>query len=104
MRTLIVQLKMQLEDGIGGVVETWVNFTTLFGYIDLVTGTNQNSAQNAILEQSTHLVIIPEYTDDPTDQMRIIDTSGRWYAITYVDDPMGVHHHLEIYCRYGGVI
>lgn len=104
MRTFIVQLKMQLDDGIGGVVEIWGNFTTLFGYIDLVTGTNQNSAQNAILEQSTHLVIIPEYTDELTDQMRIIDTSGRWYTITYVDDPMGVHHHLEIYCRYGGVI
>ena len=104
MRTLIIQNKVQADDGIGGMSETWADFTTVYGYIDLVTGTNQNTAQNAIIEQSTHLIILPEYIDILTDQMRIIDTSGRWYAITYVDDPMGLQHHLEVYCRWGGVI
>ena len=76
----------------------------VFGYLDLVTGTDLNSVQNAIIEQSTHVLILPEFISWVTADMRIVDDQKRFYLITYADDPMGVHHHNELYCKFGGVI
>lgn len=104
MSTFIIQQFTQIDDGIGGFKEDWVLYKKVQGYLDLVTGTDLNSVQNAIIEQSTHLLIIPEFTVGITDKMRVVDENKRYYTITYSDDPMGVHHHNEIYCKFGGVL
>jgi SPP1 family predicted phage head-tail adaptor len=104
MNTFIIQQKTQTDDGIGGVIEEWTTFKEVQGYLDLMTGTDINTIQNAFIEQSTHLLIIPEYTEGITDKMRVVDANNRFYTITYADDPMGVHHHNEIYCKFGGVL
>lgn len=101
--SFIVQKFDSESDGIGGVVKTWKYFTIVKGYLDLVTGTNLNNTQNAITEDSTHLLIIPDYTFEITDKMRVV-AENRIYDINYVDDPMGIHHHLEIYLTFGGEI
>ena len=36
--------------------------------------------------------------------MRIVDLDGRFYDITYSDNPVGMNHHNEVYCKFGGVI
>ncbi|WP_346208393.1 head-tail adaptor protein [Caldifermentibacillus hisashii] len=104
MNTFQIQQLTQIDDGIGGYIEDWTLFKEVQGYLDLVTGTDLNSVQNAIIEQSTHLLIIPEFTVGITDKMRVVDENKRYYTITYSDDPMGVHHHNEIYCKFGGVL
>lgn len=104
MNTIQIQKLTQIDDGIGGYIEDWTLFKEVQGYLDLVTGTDLNSVQNAIIEQSTHLLIIPEYTEGVTDKMRVVDKNKRYYTITYADDPMGMHHHNEIYCKFGGVL
>lgn len=100
----MIQTKQQNDDGIGGFEESWVGFKLVSGYLDLITGTDQNTLQNAFTEQSTHILIIPEYTNEITDKMRIVDDRDRWYSVTYVDDPVGVHDHIEVYLTYGGVV
>lgn len=104
-QTFRIQQKIQTDDDIGGFNELWSDFTTLDGYIDLVNGTDINTVQNAYTEQSTHILVIPEYpvATTITDEMRVIDSVGRFYVVNYVDDPVGVHHHLEIYLTFGGV-
>jgi len=104
MQSFTIEEYTQDDDGIGGVFETWAKFKTVKGYLDLVTGTDINAVQNAIIEQSTHVVIIPSFTTGITDKMRIVDVDNRWYSITYADDPVGQHHHNELYVKYGGVI
>lgn len=101
---LVLQKKFQADDGIGGLDESWGDYKAFDGYIDLMTGTDLNTQQNAYTEQSTHLAVISDYTPDVSDDMRVVDEAGRWYSITYVDDPVGVHHHLELYLTYGGEI
>lgn len=103
-QTFTIQQFSQVDDGIGGYIEDWAMFKTVKGYLDLVTGTDLNSVQNAIIEQSTHVVIIPIFTTGITDKMRIVDVDNRWYSITYADDPVGQHHHNELYVKYGGVL
>lgn len=93
----------QQADGQGGVTTEWADVDTVYGYLDLITGTNQNSAfLNAETEQSTHVLVIPKYQDGITDKMRIADVKGRLYSVTYVDNPVGVNHHLEIYLKFEG--
>lgn len=104
MNIFHIQQKTQEPDGIGGFSETWEDMPEVSGYLDMLTGTDLNSVQNAFVEQSTHILIIPEYTEWITDQMRIIDLSGRIYDITYSDNPVGMNHHNEVYCKFGGVI
>lgn len=104
MQEFKIQVMDQVDNGIGGFNEDWVTFKAVQGYIDLLTGTDLNTLQNAFIEQSTHILIIPEFTPGITDDMRVVDETNRYYTITYVDDPVGQHHHNEIYCKYGGVV
>ena len=104
MNRFLIQAKTQADDGIGGFTEDWSDLKEVFGYLDLVTGTDLNNVQNAVIEQSTHLLILPEFISWVTADMRIVDSLKRYYTITYADDPMGVHHHNELYCKFGGVI
>ena len=104
MNLFRIQQKTQVPDGIGGFSEAWDDMPEVSGYLDLVTGTDLNSVQNAIIEQSTHVLILPEFISWVTADMRIVDDQKRFYLITYADDPMGVHHHNELYCKFGGVI
>lgn len=104
MNRFLIQAKTQADDGIGGFTEDWSDLKEVFGYLDLVTGTDLNSVQNAIIEQSTHVLILPEFISWVTADMRIVDSLKRYYTITYADDPIGIHHHNELYCKFGGVI
>ena len=104
MNRFLIQAKTQADDGIGGFTEDWSDLKEVFGYLDLVTGTDLNNVQNAFIEQSTHLLILPEFISWVTADMRIVDSLKRYYTITYADDPMGIHHHNELYCKFGGVI
>ena len=104
MNRFLIQAKTQVDDNIGGFTEDWSDLKEVFGYLDLVTGTDLNNVQNAVIEQSTHLLILPEFISWVTADMRIVDSLKRYYTITYADDPMGVHHHNELYCKFGGVI
>ncbi|MCJ7839978.1 head-tail adaptor protein [Lederbergia sp. NSJ-179] len=104
MQSFEIQEEKSIPDGIGGHIKDWFPVTSVEGYLDLVTGTNLNPVQNAFIEESTHLLIIPEFTPAITDDMRIVDQHNRFYLVTYADDPVGVGHHNEIYCKYGGVI
>ena len=104
MNRFLIQAKTQADDNIGGFTEDWSDLKEVFGYLDLVTGTDLNNVQNAFIEQSTHVLILPEFISWVTADMRIVDSLKRYYTITYADDPMGVHHHNELYCKFGGVI
>ena len=100
-----IQEKGYVDDGIGGSQDEWHTVMTVTGWIDMLTGSNaSNTTQNAIVERSTHVLIIPTFTEGIKDTMRVVDSSKRCYTITYCDDPVGVHHHNEIYVTFEGVL
>lgn len=107
MQLFIFQEEKVVPDGIGGSIKGWVpveHLKEVEGYLDLVTGTNLNPVQNAFIEESTHVLVIPEFRPGITDKMRIVDQHNRFYLVTYADDPVGVGHHNEVYCKYGGAV
>jgi SPP1 family predicted phage head-tail adaptor len=102
-QSLRIQSKQQTDDDIGGFTTAWKDVFTVKGYIDMLTGDDTPLEEtNAFIERSTHICIIPKYTAGITDDMRVVDEADRWYEITYSDDPVGVHHHNELYIKLGG--
>lgn len=104
MNTFTIEMKERVDDGLGGYIEEWTAVKTVEGYLDLLSGTDLNSAQNAITEESTHVLVIPSYTEGITDKMRVVDDDNRFYHITYADNPVGINHHNELYLTFGGVL
>lgn len=103
-QTYTVQTNEKKTDGIGGFHREWKTFKLVDGYLDLISGTDLNNKQNAFVEDSTHLLIIPKFVPGITKAMRVVDSENRFYDITYSDDPMNLHHHNEIYLTYGGEV
>lgn len=103
MQSFRIEVATRTDDGLGAITVTWGLFKTVEGYIDLLTGTDLNALQNSYMEQSTHVLIIPSFTEGITDEMRVVDGVGRMYTITYADDPVGQGHHNELYLTFGGV-
>lgn len=101
---MTVQTRQQTDDGIGGTITTWSDIGTLTGYIDMVNGSDlpTGAADNAFIENSTHVAVIPDGKPGRVSDKDRITYQGRGYDVTFVDDPVGVGHHLEVYLRYAG--
>ena len=67
------------------------------GYMDMLDG-SESTEKLAYLADSTHVVL----TKDMTVNVEIedkIEVSGKSYEVTYVDNPVNIGHHLEIYVK-----
>lgn len=84
-------------DGMGGYLPGEpTDFKVVYGVLDLLNGSDRDATDNAITENSTHVLVIPSYTDGITDNMRVVDSSYRVYDITFSDNPGGQNHHNEL--------
>ena len=67
------------------------------GYMDMLDG-SESTDKLAYLADSTHVIL----TKDTTVNAEIddkIEINGKTYEVTYVDDPVNIGHHLEIYVK-----
>ena len=101
MNSFKIMQNEKIDNGID-YTETKTIFTTVKGYLDRMTGTDDNKIQDAKVEESTHILITDKFVDGITDKMEVVFNS-RLYFIEYVDNVMELNHHLEIYLKYGGV-
>lgn len=90
----------QVDNGIGGFVETSVELFKIKGYLDLLSG-DEKTTNNAFIEESTH-IFITDFRKDINKNNWLEDINGNRYDITLVDDPVQLHHHLEIYLKFIG--
>jgi head-tail adaptor len=109
-KTFNILSPVTTEDEVGGIVTSWEEAFSVTGHIDLITGSDlpTGGGDNAFVENSTHIAIITPLPEDTiTDAMRLQegdsfgeDENKRVYEITYVDNPVGAGHHLELYLRF----
>lgn len=81
----------------GGEVETWSNFITIMGYIDLINGTEKQLA-DSIYTDATHILLCKNNLNI-TNKMRI-KKDGIIYRILYVDNVF--ENHFEVLLRQVG--
>lgn len=88
----------------GELVPTWETRRQLFGYLDMMSGSAGYMAYNAKIQESTHVFMcdheqLPKGVDAETARMVI---AGKVYDVTYIDNPMELGEHLEIFLKYTG--
>ncbi len=86
---------------IGEKIQNWSDIQPLWGWLDLSNGDSKYT-YDAKLQESTH-IFITDYVpiDQKTNDKRMV-VNGGVYEVLLIDDPMGLHQHLEILLKYMG--
>ena len=130
--TAIVQIRDEgQKNAIGERTHEWTDVVKLFGYLDFQSGQNTYNTYNAKVQETTHIFIcdfrnyerlsgdwiwnpftitngIVESSVPGSEGQSVTSENGRMvvngniYDILLIDDPMGMHQHLEIYLKYVG--
>lgn len=100
--TALLKQRTSTKSAIGTGAITYETIDTLDGFLDLSSGNARYTTYNAKITESTH-VFICDYKElavnEETARMTI---NGRDYDVTYIDNPMGLNYHLEIFLKYIG--
>ena len=90
----------------GEQVKEWVELRTLTGFKDLMSNGKDYTTYNKAMSESTHIfvcdyvsIVLPTTGKKAkaTEWKATID--GEKYDVQYIDDPMGLHYHLEIFLK-----
>lgn len=102
--TAVIQVSTTIKNAIGSGVKAWEDVQTLTGWLDLSGGDSKYNTYSAKIQESSH-IFLADY--EPLDSRIKADNSrlvinGERYDVMVIDDPMGLHKHLEIYLKYTG--
>lgn len=97
----VFQFLDNTPDGMGGTNKTKVDRCELYGYLDMLTADNDLAVQKAPIEVSKFVFVVkPQDNSTPLIEPKkgdvMTDHRGRQYEVTFVDDPVGIGHHLKI--------
>lgn len=99
---LILKQKNTIKNGIGENVLSWVDYKTIHGFLDFATEATGRTNYNSKIVDSSH-VFICDYVEinKPLTELKAY-CNNKEFDITYIDDPMNLHKHLEIFLSYIG--
>lgn len=99
---LILKIKSQTENEIGEKVTTWTDYKRIHGFMDFMSESTNRTNFNSKIVDSTH-VFVCDYVDiDKSITELAAFHNNKEYEITYIDNPMGLNYHLEIFLTYIG--
>lgn len=84
---------------IGEDVTSWRELQTIRGFLDLMNNGKDFATYNKAMEDSTHIFIC-DYVSISKEATELKATiNGKDYDVTYIDNPMGLNYHLEIFLK-----
>lgn len=90
------------ENEIGEAIESYQTIATLTGFLDFMgETTNKTNYQSKIVE-ATHIFICDYVAIDTNAENKRMAVNNEEYVVKYIDNPMGLNQHLEIYLKYVG--
>lgn len=101
---LIFEIKREVDTGevdeLNDPIYDWRVVYRPLGYLDMMTGSDEQTYQNSLLATSSHVFITEDtsFTVLSTDRL-FNPRTGIEYEITFVDNVMELSDHLEIYCK-----
>lgn len=99
-QSIVIQLGTATPTTTGGQTISWSTQVTVLGYIDLMSGTQQQRA-NKVLSEATHIMLCKSGLGLDKEKMYRVSYGGDYYRILYCDDVFS--HHSEIYLLRTGV-
>ena len=99
---LVLRQKNTTKNDIGENVLSWVDYKTIHGFLDFMTEATGRTNYNSKIVDSDH-VFVCDYVkiDKPLRELKAY-CNNQEFDITYIDDPMNLHKHLEIFLKYIG--
>lgn len=100
----LIQVKKETgKNRMGEKIAVWQTVNEIAGFLDLTAGDSHYTNYNAKIQESTH-IFIADYKElnleETTEIRTVID--NRIYDVKLIDDPMGLHEHLEFYLAFVG--
>lgn len=89
-------------NSIGEKNETWGKYKTIRGYLDLSSGNSFRETYNTKVQESSHVFICDYASIEEKTRNLKAECNGMEFDVTLIDDPMGLHEHLEIFLKYVG--
>lgn len=101
-KALLQQKTSASFNEIGERINTWETIEELIGFLDMQGQSTNSSNYRTVLEQSTHIFICDYYpiSREVEDKRLMID--NKVYELVYIDNPMELNQHLELYLKYVG--
>lgn len=101
--TCYLKLKSDTENEIGESIPKLKDYMSLKGWLDFMSETSERTNFNTKLNESTH-VFLCDYSqiDKGIRDLVFIDNNNKEYDILYIDNPMNLNKHLEIFLKYVG--
>lgn len=104
--TGLLQVKKVIGvDEIGCNILDWETPTSFLGFLDLMGQTTNRDKFDSKIEESTHIFICDYKPLDKeirkASNVRM-EIDNELYDVLYIDDPMNLHKHYEIYLKYVG--
>lgn len=107
-----IQVKEVGKNTIGEQAKRWVNLGTVLGFLDFVSNQNENPFRGKV-QNTSHIflcdhsrwVVAGQGATVTPERIRMV-VNNEVFNVLLIDDPMGMHQHLEIYLEYlgGGLI
>ena len=85
------------ENELGQEIFEYNKVAEFTGYMDMLDG-NESTDKLAYLADSTHIILTKDMTANAEIEDKI-EVNGKSYEVTYVDNPVNIGHHLEIYVK-----
>jgi len=99
---LVLKVKSQVKNEIGEEVTTWVDYKTIHGFLDFMSESTGRANFNSKIVESTHVFVCDYIKIDKSITELMAYHNNKQYEITYIDNPMGLNYHLEIFLNYIG--
>ena len=96
-----LQAKTSTKNKYGEGVREWRTVDILKGFLDLSSG-EAKYTYNAKLAESTHIFLCDYKVLGVKEEGARMVVNGLIYDVTYIDNPMGLNEHLEIFLKYVG--
>lgn len=98
------------KNDIGEREHIWIDIASSKGWLDLNGGDSKHTTFNAKIQESTHILVcdyqlfkeLSATKVDVTSENARILIDKTVYQIMLIDDPMGMHQHLEIFLKFVG--
>lgn len=101
-KILDLQVKIVTKNSLGEQIESWEDVQSIKGFLDLMSNQENVSTHLAGIIESSH-VFICDYVPVPYDvEMLRAVCDDKIYDVTYIDNPMELNKHLEIFLDYLG--
>ncbi len=85
------------EQGTGEQSPVWRDYMSLTGWLDLSTGNSTYNNYNAKVAESSHIFICDYQKVDKKEKDLRAVFDGAVYDVVFIDNPMNLNQHLEIY-------